>query len=267
MNNINTAYDVARSAYKQDYAKKNDKVNKKADKEDVSVQEVKAQDTEAVKAEFSASVTYEKSVSYENSVSYEKGDTSAKKPTYTINKMSEKDREALVEKLKADQEARAEQFRNLIKDMLLGQAKSFSISVNSEDIWKFLAKGEYEVDEETRKKAQEEISEEGYYGIENTAQRIFEFASALAGDDKDRMKLMQEAFAKGFGQAEELWGGELPEISQKTKDRINELFDNYFNPKEDAEASDGDISISYTESVKYEESIKIEVSGSFTKDK
>jgi len=263
MNNINSAYDATRSVYKQDYAKKNDK----ADKEKKPVQEVKSQDTEAVKAEFSASVSYEKSVSYEGSVSYEKGDATVKKPTYTINKMSEKDREALVEKLKADQEARAEQFRNLIKDMLLGQSKSFSISVNSEDIWKFLAKGEYEVDEETQKKAQEEVSEEGYYGIENTAQRIFEFASALAGDDKDRMKLMQEAFAKGFGQAEDLWGGELPEISQKTKDRVNELFDNYFNPKEETEVSDGDISISYTESVKYEESIKIEVSGSFAQDK
>ena len=267
MNNINTAYDTARNVYKQEHAKKNDKVNNKADKEKVSVQEVKNQDTEAVKADFSASVTYEKNVSYESSVSYSKSDSAVKKPTYTINKMSEKDREALVEKLKADQEARAEQFRNLIKDMLLGQAKSFSISVNSEDIWKFLAKGEYEVDEETQKKAQEEISEEGYYGIENTAQRIFDFASALAGDDKDRMKLMQEAFAKGFAQAGELWGGELPEISQKTSDRVNELFDNYFNPKEEAEVSGGDISISYTESVKYEENIKIEVSGNFTKDK
>ena len=266
MNNINTAYDAARSAYKHDYAKKNDKVNKEK-KEKAPVQEVKPQDNEAVKTDFSASVTYEKSVRYESSISYEKKDASVKKPTYTINKMSEKDREALVEKLKADQEARAEQFRNLIKDMLLGQAKSFSISVNSEDIWKFLAKGEYEVDEETQKKAQEEISDEGYYGIEKTAQRIFDFASALAGDDKDRMKLMQEAFAKGFAQAGELWGGELPEISQKTKDRVNELFDGYFNPKEETEEPDGDISISYTESVKYEESIKIEVSGSFGKDK
>lgn len=263
MNNINSAYDAARSAYKHDYAKKNDKVNK----EQHPSREVKNQDTEAVKAEFSASITYEKNVSYESSVSYEKGDAAAKKPTYTINKMSEKDREALVEKLKADQEARAEQFRNLIKDMLLGQAKSFSISVNSEDIWKFLAKGEYEVDEETQKKAQEEISEEGYYGIENTAQRIFEFASALAGDDKDRMKLMQAAFAKGFEQAGKLWGSELPEISQKTSDRVNELFDNYFNPKEETEVSDGDISISYKESVKYEENIKIEISGNLTKDK
>ena len=40
-----------------------------------------------------------------NSVVYDKGDTSSK-ATYSINKMSQADRSALIDQLKADQEAR-----------------------------------------------------------------------------------------------------------------------------------------------------------------
>ena len=48
---------------------------------------------------------------------------------------------------------------------------------------------------------------------------------------------MREAFKKGFKQAEETWGGELPEISQKTYDAVLEKFDAWANenkPKTEA---------------------------------
>ena len=45
---------------------------------------------------------------------------------------------------------------------------------------------------------------------------------------------MLEAFKKGYKQAEEAWGGEVPEISQKTYDAVLEKFDAW--KKEAAEA-------------------------------
>ena len=42
---------------------------------------------------------------------------------------------------------------------------------------------------------------------------------------------MKSAFEKGFKLAEKKWGGELPEISQKTYDAVNKKFDDYFASK------------------------------------
>ncbi len=64
-----------------------------------------------------------------------------------------------------------------------------------------------------------------------TFQRLFDFASALAGDDVDKMKEMQAAMEKGFKQATKSWGHKLPSISQDTLSAANKLFDDYYNSK------------------------------------
>lgn len=162
---------------------------------------------------------------------YEKSE-SASSATYTINKMSQEERAALVEKLKADQETRTSQLKDIVSQMLSKQANA-SLQAGSTDIWKFLASGDYEVDAATKAQAQEDISEDGYWGVKQTAQRMFDFASALAGDDPDKMKEMQEAMEEGFKQAEKTWGTDLPEISQETIKAARQLFEDYFNSTEE----------------------------------
>lgn len=152
------------------------------------------------------------------------------KATYSINRMSEKDRAALVEQLKAEQEARQQQLVDLVRQMFTEQSSAFA---NASDIWKFLASGEYTVDPETQAKAQQDIAEDGYYGVKNTAQRIFDFACALAGDDIDKMKEMQAAFEKGFKQATDAWGKELPDICKETFKAVSKMFDDYYKSKEE----------------------------------
>lgn len=56
-------------------------------------------------------------------------------------------------------------------------------------------------------------------------------ASALAGDDVEKMQKMQEAMQKGFKQATAAWGKSLPSISQQTMDAANKLFDDYYKSK------------------------------------
>ena len=165
----------------------------------------------------------------EAAATYEKSEPSVKSATYSINKMSKEERANLVSKLKEEQNAREAQLMNLVSDMLGKQGKTFAIA---NDKWKFLASGDYEVDAATKAQAQADIAEDGYYGVKQTSQRLFDFASALAGDDVESMKKMQQAVKKGYDMAQATWGGALPEICQKTLEATNKLFDDYYASKE-----------------------------------
>ncbi len=137
---------------------------------------------------------------------------------------------ALVDKLKAEADARTESLRSLVEKLLGQQATKYG---EATDIWSFLKDGEYEVDPETKAQAQADIAEDGYWGVEKTSDRILQFATALTGGDPDKLDMMVDAFKKGYEQAEKTWGGELPEISQKTYDAVLEKFDKLKNGETD----------------------------------
>ena len=153
---------------------------------------------------------------------------------YSINKMSQTDRTAIVDQLKADAEERKNQMMNLVQKTLTGQVGSFG-KASGDDFWRTLANGKFTVDAATKAQAQKDISEDGYWGVKQTSQRLFDFASALAGDDVDKMKEMQSAMEKGFKQATKTWGRELPEISRNTLSAANKLFEDYYASKQSAE--------------------------------
>ena len=131
---------------------------------------------------------------------------------------------ALINKLKADAEARTAQLRSLVEKIMLGQGNAIG---TADDIWSFLRTGNFTVDAETKAQAQADIAEDGYWGVNQTSDRIVDFAKALCGGDPDKIEEMREAFEKGFKQAQDTWGGELPEISQKTYDAVMEKFDTW----------------------------------------
>lgn len=141
-----------------------------------------------------------------------------------IKNMSKEERASLVEKLKADAEARVSQLRSLVESMFLKQGEKVQ---STNDMWKFLASGDFTVDRATAEAAKESISEDGYWGVKQTSQRIFDMAVALSGGDSDKMDDMLEAFKKGFKQATAAWGKELPDISQQTYGAVLEKFEAY----------------------------------------
>ncbi len=145
-----------------------------------------------------------------------------------IKNMSKEDRTALVEKLKADAEARVSNLKSLVEKMFLKQSEKSCFATDT-DMWRFLASGDFTVDAETQAAAKEAISEDGYWGVEQTSQRIFDMAVALSGGESKQMDKMLDAFKKGFKQATDTWGKELPDISQKTYAKVLEKFENYKN--------------------------------------
>lgn len=191
--------------------------------------------TEKVSTEAKESAAAKEST---EAVVYEKTSEDTTKGTYSINRMSKEERSALVDKLKADQETRQQQLASLVQQMMSKQAGTYGLANNDKDsIWKFLASGNYTVDAETKAQAQKDIAEDGYYGVKQTSQRLFDFASALAGDDVEKMKKMQDAMLKGFQAATKSWGKELPGICNDTLQAANKLFDEYYASKKTDEAA------------------------------
>lgn len=66
------------------------------------------------------------------------------------------------------------------------------------------------------------ISEDGFFGVANTANRIADFVINGAGDDLEKLQKGFEGMKQGFAEAERMWGGSLPQISQETIDKAIE---------------------------------------------
>lgn len=98
----------------------------------------------------------------------------------------------------------------------------------ADDMWKVLASGNFTADADTIAQAKEDISEDGYWGVNQTSDRIFSFALALSNGDEKQMEKMVKAVEKGFSLATKSWGQELPSISSDTHSAIMDKFDNWF---------------------------------------
>ncbi len=164
---------------------------------------------EATEATLDNGVIYEAS---ENTEAVE-----APKKQYTPNT-------ELIEKLKAEAEQRTAQLRSIVEQLISGQGNALG---QADDIWSFLRKGEFTVDPATKAQAEADIAEDGYWGVEQTSDRILDFAKALTGGDPDKIEEMREAFKKGFEQATSTWGDKLPDISQRTYEATMKKFDDW----------------------------------------
>lgn len=149
------------------------------------------------------------------------------KDTAVTGKMSDSERSALVQSLKDDLNNQMSRFTNMMVQTFQKQGIS-AASLQGDNFWKFMASGNYTVDAKTKAEAEEAISEDGFWGVKQTSQRIFDFAKAVAGDDVDTMKKMQAAVEKGFEQAGAAWGGDLPSICGDTHEAVGKLFDEYY---------------------------------------
>lgn len=153
---------------------------------------------------------------------------------------------ALIQKLKQDSEDRINQLKDIVNQMMTKQGTAIG---KADDIWSFLASGDFTIDEAAKKKAQEEISEDGYWGVKQTSDRILDFAKALSGNDSSKADLLLDAFKKGFEEATKTWGKDLPDISKQTYDAVVEKFDKWKNGEDTtadaeqkaAQAADADL--------------------------
>jgi len=146
-----------------------------------------------------------------------------------INNKKDSDRSALIQKLQQDAENMKNNLLEIVRKSISKQNSIFAISTGEEDLWKMIASGNFTATAEEIAKAKEDISEDGYWGVKQTSDRIVDFAIALSGGNTEKADLLLNAFKKGFEQATGVWGKELPDISQKTFDAVVEKFDQWKN--------------------------------------
>ena len=113
-----------------------------------------------------------------------------------------------------------------VQATLLGKEDQFA--KDYEGFQSFLSGIGYEgkpIAELSQSEAAELVSEDGLFGIKQTSERIANFVINGSAGDEDRMRAGREGMLQGFKEAEAMWGGELPEISQKTMQAAIEMVD------------------------------------------
>lgn len=97
----------------------------------------------------------------------------------------------------------------------LGKVKEILSSINFEAIgYSGKAIADMTLDE-----AKILVSEDGYFGVKQTSERLADFVLMGGGDDLERLKAGREGIIRGFNEAEKIWGEKLPDISYETLDK------------------------------------------------
>jgi len=110
----------------------------------------------------------------------------------------------------------------------VGVTQQKSFEVQYEEFQTFLKDIGYDgkpIAELSKDEASALVAEDGFFGITQTSDRIADFVINGSGGDEKMMRAGREGMLLGFKQAEEMWGGELPEISQKTMQAAIEKVD------------------------------------------
>lgn len=121
-----------------------------------------------------------------------------------------KDYSSVVATMKKELSTKNEQLQNLVTKLLGKQAGKYT---KLADLFK-----DIQADPATIEQAQKDIADDGYWGVEQTSDRLVSMAQALSGGDTSKADTLIAAIKKGFDKATEAWGDKLPDICQKTID-------------------------------------------------
>lgn len=120
--------------------------------------------------------------------------------------------------LSASDESKYGMLRSLVANLLQEQGINTKIAVGESEI---------NLTAVTPEEAQNLIGEDGYFGVEQTSDRIFQFAVGVAGGDPSRIDAIKEGIDKGFAEAKKALGDWLPDISYDTYDAVMKKLDDW----------------------------------------
>ena len=97
-----------------------------------------------------------------------------------------------------------------------------------------------EVRDQLISRAQEDVSDNGFWGVSRTSERIFSFAEALTGGDPARMERMQQVVERAFERVGRAFGGfdNMPEISRETHAALMQRFEDFLAAAGNAQTAD-----------------------------
>ncbi len=147
----------------------------------------------------------EKNTAKDTGVVYEK---SANATDSKSNKIT--DYSSVVSSMKKELSDKNAHLQNLVNELMGKQAHKYK---NLADLFKNV-----NADPATIAQAQKDIGEDGYWGVEQTSDRLVSMAQALSGGDSAKADELIAAMKKGFSQATKAWGEDMPDICKNTID-------------------------------------------------
>lgn len=114
--------------------------------------------------------------------------------------------------------AQLSMLRELVANLLREQGVNTTIATGT---------GEISLESLSVEEARELVSKDGYFGVEQTSERIFRFAIGLTGGDPSRIDAVKKGIEQGFAEAKKAFGGWLPDISYDTYDAVMQKLDTW----------------------------------------
>lgn len=108
--------------------------------------------------------------------------------------------------------------RDLVTSMLKEQGVDFQVAAGEQEV---------DISSISQEEAMSLIANDGYFGVNQTSDRIADLAIALAGDDPSRLDAIKEGVQNGFNEALKAFNGWLPDISYDTFDAVMTKLDNW----------------------------------------
>lgn len=137
-----------------------------------------------------------------------------------------------IEAIKAmHKESKARQYTQIISEIQAfvdTKVEKSSFEVRHQEFQDFLETIEYEgpsIASLSQEEAAELVSEDGFFGIKQTSERIAQFVIEGAGGDEELLREGRKGILQGFKDAEEMWGAKLPDISYETIERSVSMID------------------------------------------
>jgi len=137
-----------------------------------------------------------------------------------------------LEEIKASRkESKQKQFAQIISQIqstVVQKSKDDTVEVNAQSFKDFLKDIGYTgkpIASLSKQEATELVSEDGFFGVTQTSERIAKFVIAGAGSDEILLREGRKGILQGFKEAEAIWGGKLPDISYETIDKAVAMID------------------------------------------
>ncbi len=118
--------------------------------------------------------------------------------------------------------------RGLVLNMLKEQGINYKIADGN---------NETDLSNITQEDAQKLIAEDGYFGVDQTSDRIVNFATALAGGDPTKIDAIKQGVENGYQEALKAFGGTLPDISHQTYDAVMTKLDTWVKTASDSQVT------------------------------
>lgn len=133
------------------------------------------------------------------------------------------------EAYKESKVAQISQILSEVQALVKGRAEGESFEIQHQEFKDFLNDIGYEgepIASLSQEEAAELVSEEGFFGVAKTSERIAQFVISGAGGDEELLREGRKGILQGFKEAENIFGGKLPDISYETIEKAVSLIDN-----------------------------------------